>query len=183
MENTNNSITTVVRHFIKPDRKNDFENWTKGIGAKAKQFEGFEGLQLIPPPKGSKEYIALFKFSSVSALQKWMASTERKTEVAKLDAFSEKEMVLGQIEGIDFWFEAPEKKTATAPPKWKMSLLTWLAVFPGVVLLSKFYHSLFPNFPSILLTLLVTLTLVPLLTWVLMPNIVKLFKGWLFGKK
>jgi len=183
MESNNNSITTVVRHFIKSDKKEAFENWTKQISAIAKQFEGFEGLQLIIPPRGSNEYITLFKFSSVLALQKWMDSKERKTEVAKLKTFSEKEMVLRQIEGIDFWFEAPEKKTATAPPKWKMSLLTWLAVFPGVVLLSKFYHSLFPNFPSILLTLLVTLTLVPLLTWFLMPNIVKLFKGWLFEKK
>lgn len=182
MEN-NNSITTVVRHFIKSDKKKEFENWTKGISTKAKKFDGFEGLQLIPPPSGSKEYITLFKFSSVPALQKWMDSSERKTEVAKLSAFSEKEMVLGQIEGIDFWFEAPEKKTASPPPKWKMSLLTWLAVFPGVVLLSKFYRGIFPDFPPTILTLFVTLTLVPLLTWVLMPNIVKLFRRWLFGKK
>jgi len=52
-----------------------------------------------------------------------------------------------------------------------------------VVLLSKFYRGIFPDFPSTVLTLLVTLTLVPLLTWVLMPNIVKLFRRWLFGKK
>ncbi len=183
MENTNTAITTVVRHFIKPDKRKDFEKWTKGISAKAKQFEGFEGLQLIAPPSDSKEYITLFKFSSVPALQKWMDSDERNKELSKLNALSEKEMVLGQITGIDFWFEAPQKKSAAAPPKWKMSLLTWLAVFPGVVLLSKLYHALFPDFPAMLLTLLVTLTLVPLLTWVLMPNIVKLFKGWLFQNK
>ena len=111
-----------------------------------------------------------------------MDSEERKKEIAKLDVLSEKEMILGQISGIDFWFEAPEKKNAAAPPKWKMSLLTWLAVFPGVVILSKFYHALLPDFSGILLTFLVTITLVPLLTWVLMPNIVKLFKGWLFLK-
>ena len=180
MKANNNSITTVVRHFIKTDKREEFENWSKDISATAKQFSGFEGLQLILPPRGSNEYITLFKFSSLSALQKWMDSDERKNEVSKLNSLSEKEMVLGKIEGIDFWFEAPEKKATGAPQKWKMSLLTWLAVFPGVVLLSKLYHGLFPDFPSMLLTLLVTLTLVPLLTWVLMPNIVKLFKGWLF---
>jgi len=180
---TSTGITTVVRHFIKADKRGAFENWTKDISAKAKQFEGFEGLQLIPPPSGSKEYITLFKFSSVPALQKWMDSDERKNEVSKLNSLSEKEMVLGQIEGVDFWFDAPGKKTDGAPPKWKMSLLTWLAVFPGVVILGKLYHALFPDFSSILLTLFTTMTLVPLLTWVLMPNIVKLFKGWLFGKK
>ena len=182
MGNTNTALTTVVRHFIKADKQDEFKQWTKNIASKAKQFEGFEGLQLIPPPSGNDEYITLFKFSSVPALQKWMESEERKKEVAKLAALSEKEMVLGQISGIDFWFEPPEKKNIAAPPKWKMSLLTWLAVYPGVVLLSKLYHFLFPDFPPLILTLFVTLTLVPLLTWVLMPNIVKLFKGWLFPK-
>ena len=112
-----------------------------------------------------------------------MDSGERKIEVQKLKAISDKEMVLDEIEGIDFWFEAPQKKSASVPAKWKMSILTWLAVFPGVVVLSKLYHNLFPSFPSTLLTLFVTLTLVPLLTWILMPNIVKLFKVWLFGNK
>ena len=180
MNKNTSAITTVVRHFIKKDKLLEFENWTKGINERAKQFKGFQGLTRIPPPVGSNEYITLFKFSSVDALQKWMDSSERKTEISKLNVLSEKEMILGQTEGIDFWFDAPEKKKAIPPPKWKMSILTWLAVFPGVVLLSKFYHGLFPNLPSIILTLFVTLTLVPMLTWMLMPNIVKLFRNWLF---
>jgi antibiotic biosynthesis monooxygenase (ABM) superfamily enzyme len=180
MKNTNQSITTVVRHFIKADKENEFKKWTKGINEKAQQFDGFEGLQLISPPAKNLEYIILFKFTSVSALKQWMDSKERKQEISKLKAFSEKEMVIGQVEGIDFWFETAIKKTTGAPPKWKMATLTWVAVFPGVVFLSLFYHWLFPDFNSIITTFLVTLTLVPLLTWLLMPNLVKLFKTWLF---
>ena len=177
----NTSITTVVRHFIKADKTTEFESWIKGISAKAKQFNGFEGLQLINPPDSQNDYLVLFKFANVPALEKWMDSKERKEEIQKLKEISEKEMVLGQVSGIDFWFESPEQKTKGAPPKWKMATLTWLAVFPGVVLLSKLYHFVFPTFPPTVLTLFVTLTLVALLTWVLMPNMVKIFKGWLFG--
>jgi antibiotic biosynthesis monooxygenase (ABM) superfamily enzyme len=179
---TNSAITTVVRHFIKADKKAVFEDWLKNIGAKAHQFEGFEGLQLINPPKGHHDYLVLFKFANFHALERWMDSKERQQAIKKLQAISEKEMVIEAVSGIDFWFEAPEKKSPNAPPKWKMSILTWLAVFPGVVLLSKMYHFLFPQLSGVLTTLLVTLTLVPLLTWVLMPNIVKLFKNWIFSK-
>ncbi len=178
----NQSITTVVRHFIKADKKGAFENWTKEISAKAKTFKGFESLHLIKPPTESNEYVTLFKFSSLVDLQRWMDSQERITELDKLEKLSEKERVYGEITGIDFWFETPEKENVRTPPKWKMSLLTWAAVFPGVVVLSKSYHFLFPTAHPIILTLLTTMTLVPLLTWVLMPNIVKLFKGWLFSK-
>lgn len=180
MKNTNQSITTVVRHFIKADKEEAFKKWTKGINEKAQQFEGFEGLQLIAPPANHLEYIILFKFSSLQALQQWMDSKERKQEVSKLKALSEKEMVINQVEGIDFWFENPNKKATKTPPKWKMAILTWIAVFPGVILLSQFYHWLFPTFDNVIITLLLTLTLVTLLTWVLMPNLVKLCKSWLF---
>ena len=109
-----------------------------------------------------------------------MDSAERIHEVKKLNELSEKEMVLGEVTGIDFWFESPETKITGPPPKWKMAILTWMAVFPGVVLLSRFYHFIFPGFSSMPITFLVTLSLVPMLTWVLMPNIVKLSKGWLY---
>lgn len=178
---TDQSITTVARHFIKADQKAAFENWVKGITAQAQGFPGFEGLKLIHPPEGHHDYLILFKFAGFQTLETWMKSEERKNEVDKLTEISEKEMVIGEVTGIDFWFEAPETQTAGAPPKWKMALLTWVVVFPGVVLMSRLYQFMFPAFSPILVSLLVTLSLVPLLTWVLMPQVVWLFKRWLFA--
>lgn len=178
---TDTSITTIVRHFIKADKTQAFENWSKEVAAIiAKQFEGFEGLQLVHPPKGHTDYLVLFKFSSFQTLEKWMNSNERANEVKKLDELSKREMILGEVNGIDFWFKSPGATKASTPPKWKMALLTWVAVFPGVVILSKIYHLIFPMFPALLIVFLVTISLVPLLTWVLMPNIVKMAKRWLF---
>ncbi|HAS39238.1 MAG TPA: hypothetical protein DCS93_02110 [Microscillaceae bacterium] len=174
------SVTTVVRHFIKTDKTHLFEEWVKGITAAAQQFEGFKGLQLIHPPEGHTDYLILFKFSDFQTLEQWMNSDERAQEIEKLDGLYEKEMVLREVTGIDFWFEAPDTKNVGAPPKWKMAVLTWLLVFPGVVIVSKLFRLIFPSFSPILITLCVTLFLVPLLTWVLMPNVVKLLKGWLF---
>lgn len=177
----NSSVTTVVRHFIKPDKQAAFEEWSKGITAQVKQFAGFEGLQLIHPPEGHTDYLVLFKFSDFQTLENWMESEQRSQEINKLEDLSEKDLVLREVEGIDFWFEAPNANQAGVPPKWKMAILTWLVVFPGVVLASKAFRAVFPTFSGVLITLCVTLSLVPLLTWVLMPTVVKLCKRWLFG--
>ncbi|WP_299895461.1 antibiotic biosynthesis monooxygenase [uncultured Aquimarina sp.] len=179
----NIQLTTVVRHYIKPEKQKEFEEWSLNIKKIASGFEGFLGLQSIAPPEDSNEYITVFKFTSIPALQAWMNSEVRKAEIKKLHLFSEKDAYLKHVGGIDFWFEGPEKTILSTPPKWKMSILTWLAVYSGVVLLSMLYHFLLPNSPSLLITFLVTITLVPLLTWVLMPNIVKLFKRWIFKEE
>jgi antibiotic biosynthesis monooxygenase (ABM) superfamily enzyme len=177
----NMPLTTIVRHTIKQGAEKEFEEWFRAIGKKVSAFKGFKGKYLIPPKKGAStnEYTVAFQFENIETLTFWMDSEERKEEVKKLKSFSQKEMELEHQEGIDFWFTNSDEE-AKKPPKWKMSLLTWLAVFPGVALLSLLYRAIFPSFPTIALTLFVTLTLVPLLTWVLMPNIVIFFKKWLF---
>lgn len=180
----NTPLTTIVRHTIKRGAEKNFEQWSKNIGKKVSAFKGFKGKYMVPPKKGSlrNEYTVAFQFENLETLTNWMDSKERKSETQKLKTFSEKKMQLEHQEGIDFLFTRPST-AATKPPKWKMAILTWVAVFPGVVLLSLFYHWVFPTgLNGILITLFVTATLVPLLTWVLMPNLVKLCKGWLFSE-
>lgn len=106
----------------------------------------------------------------------WMDSDERKSALKKLKLFSEKEMQLEHQEGIDFWFTASDVE-AKRPPKWKMAVLTWVAVFPMVILLLEIYGRLFPSFSLTIKVFFVSITLVGLLTWVLMPNLTKLFKN------
>jgi antibiotic biosynthesis monooxygenase (ABM) superfamily enzyme len=147
--------------------------------SKGRRVEGSLCFETRPSTKKSdvvNEYTVAFKFENLETLTALMDSEERKTEVKIRAQFSENEMELEPQQGINFWFQAAKEKPAGAPPKSKMSLLTWLAVFPGVVIVSQLYHTLFSTFPALIFTLFVTLTSVPLLTWVLMPNMVK----WLF---
>lgn len=177
----NMPLTTIVKHKVKIGAEKDFEQWSRVIGDKVSKFKGFKGRYIVPPKLGNKgnEYIVAFQFENLNTLMLWMESKERKEALKKVKEFSEKEMQLEHQEGIDFWFTTPDFQIKR-PPKWKMSILTWLAVFPGVVLLSKFFSFLFPDFSSIFIVLLVTLTLVALLSWVLMPCLTRIFKKWLY---
>jgi len=176
----NMPLTTIVRHTIKLGAEKDFEHWAENIGKKISTFKGFKGKYVVPPKIGTtlNEYIVAFQFDNLNDLMVWMNSEERKSELKKLKLFSEQEMQLEHQEGIDFWFTAPGE--VSRPPKWKMAVLTWIAVFPMVLLLLELFGNLFPTFSLTIKVLFTTITLVALLTWVLMPNLTKLFKRWLY---
>lgn len=65
------------------------------------------------------------------------------------------------------------------PPKWKTALLIWLAIYPSITLLILFFGEYLIQLPLLLRTLVMTGILVPLMVFVLLPLLQKLFVGWL----
>ena len=177
----NMPLTTVVRHSIKAGAEKDFENWVNAIGQKVSTFKGFKGRYVVPPKIGAatNEYIVVFQFENLSDLMAWMNSDERKSALKMLKLFSEKEMQLEHQEGIDYWFTTSDFE-AKRPPKWKMAILTWVVVFPMVLVLLEIFGKLFPSFSPTIKVFFVSISLVGLLTWFFMPYLSKLFKKWLF---
>ena len=65
------------------------------------------------------------------------------------------------------------------PPKWKTALLIWLAIYPSITLLVLFFGQHLAQLPLMLRTLVMTAILVPLMVFVLLPWLQKLFGTWL----
>ncbi len=65
------------------------------------------------------------------------------------------------------------------PPKWKIAVLIWLAIYPSITLLFHFFGKQLLLIPLPLRTLTITLILVPLMVFVLLPALQKLFRKWL----
>ncbi len=70
-------------------------------------------------------------------------------------------------------------QTPIVPPKWKLAVLTWLAIFPAVSIFIFASEPLIGDLHLIARVFISTLIIVPLMTWVIMPNMIKLFRGWL----
>jgi len=66
-----------------------------------------------------------------------------------------------------------------APPRWKTAVLIWLAIYPSITLLMLLFGDLLAQLPMPLRTLVLTVVLVPLMVFVLLPRLQKLFAGWL----
>jgi hypothetical protein len=67
----------------------------------------------------------------------------------------------------------------TQPPRYKMFLLTWLAIYPLITAIYLLFGSLLNALPLLLRTLLLTGVLVYLMTYLVMPKLTKAFHRWL----
>lgn len=87
------------------------------------------------------------------------------------------------LTGLETWFTLPSKAGEPAPPRYKMATVTWLAVFPTVLIIFTLFGPLLNLLPTVLRTLVFTLTMVTLMTYVIMPRMTRLFSFWLYPKK
>ncbi len=65
------------------------------------------------------------------------------------------------------------------PPRYKMFLLTWLAIYPLITIILHFFGEFLALFPLPIRTLILTGSLVYLMTYWVMPMLMKLCRGWL----
>ena len=68
------------------------------------------------------------------------------------------------------------------PVKWKLFLLVWVAVYPLILGLSKLLALLQLGFPGWLNTMLISIVLVSLMLFLIMPFINSSFSKWLSQK-
>jgi len=64
-------------------------------------------------------------------------------------------------------------------PSWKIALLTWVALWPTVTVVMWVVQPQLRTLPVPLQTLLMTAIIVPLMAWVHMPLLTRLFRGWI----
>ena len=62
---------------------------------------------------------------------------------------------------------------------WKLALLSWLGLWPTVTAMMLLVRPQIEGLPVALQTLLMTGLIVPLMTWVHMPLLTRVFRGWL----
>lgn len=82
--------------------------------------------------------------------------------------------------GMEAWFTPPPG--AHCPPKHKMAILTWLALYPITTLLLLAIGSAVDGLPLPARTLIVTAVMVPLMTYAVMPVVTRLFARWLYSQ-
>ncbi len=186
MENEGKSgsepITVLLVRNVRPDRVDDFEEWVKGINRVVKKFDGYLGTDLIRPrDRSHPEYAIVLRFDGYEHLGAWMGSAERAEWVKRSEDMTIGEIQFQEAEGLAPWFTLPgQPAVLTAPPKYKMALLTILALYPSLLVLSTILSRFIHGWPRPLLMLLTVLMLVPIMTYYLMPGITRLFRHWLY---
>lgn len=65
------------------------------------------------------------------------------------------------------------------PPKYKTAIMIWMVIYPTINLLFYLFGDVLNTFVLPIRTLILTLILVPLMVYVLLPLAGKILKNWL----
>ena len=168
------AITRVVREGKEPD----FEEAVNRFVARSMDYHGTTGAHLLRPTdaSGPREYGILRSFQSEDHMREFYDSelfSQWQDEVAEL---VEGEPVQRQLHGLEAFFRGTGGKP---PPKWKMAIVTWLGVFPVVLLWSRALPPFLTSLHPIAVTGVVTGVAVITLAWLVMPALTRSLAGWL----
>jgi antibiotic biosynthesis monooxygenase (ABM) superfamily enzyme len=177
-------VTAVASRRVKPGREREFEEWVSGILAAAREAPGYLGSEVLrPSDPEDPEYRIVFRFDHASNLHAWENSEERHHWLRKSRPLLHEEEKVHVLTGLETWFTLPSKPGA-APPRYKMAVVTWLAVFPVVAIIFSLFGQWLNLLPTLLRTLVFTAVMVTLMTYVIMPRMTRLFSFWLYpGRK
>jgi hypothetical protein len=177
---TDEPVTVLYSRRVKPGREADFQAWAHGIVAASRRFPGHLGASVLDDPD-SREYHILFSFTDRTSLRAWLDSAERRRWLARVGQLLEADQGLQQLTGLETWFRLPGGTVPTMkpPPRWKMWLVSMVAVYPLVLAFQALLVPRMTGLPLPLKALSFPLVLLTLMTFVVMPVVTRLLRRWL----
>jgi uncharacterized protein len=119
-------------------------------------------------------------FSSQADLDAWTSSELRGRLVAEADEVSIGGLNVQQAAGLEAWFQLPGQPIVVPPPRYKMAVVTWGALLPLLIVTNLVATPLLAPLPPILRLVPISMVLVSLMTWAVMPWMTKAFRFWLY---
>lgn len=178
MDQVKAGVTEVFVTHVSPNKVHAYREWIAKVHRVEAQFPGFRGVYVQSPSKNQKSWITLLQFDTPENLDRWLSSSERKQMLIEskslIDSLEDHRMV----SSFAGWFSSVAKG-AEIPPVWKQTMLVLLVLFPIVMLELKFLSPLTQNWKLSAATFIGNAISVTLVSWPLMPIVIRLLDWWL----
>lgn len=181
--NRNHHVTAVITHRVRSGREAGYEEWLKGIAAAARQFDGHLGVNILRPQPGAafSDYVAVLQFETCEHLTGWLRSDIRKEWIERAQPLIQDKETIQVLTGLEGWFQLPSQPMQAAPKRYKQAVLVWVGVMVASLFVAPLMAPLLAPLPMLLRTAIGVAITVVLLTYVIMPQLTRWFKGWLFA--
>jgi antibiotic biosynthesis monooxygenase (ABM) superfamily enzyme len=180
MEQEDRRVTAVVTRDLIPGRERDYEVWSRRVVAASARF-GATGHTFLTPHPGGTRRVLIAQFADEAGASAWDESEERAQLVREAAEFST--MQIQRTSGLEAWFTLPGERAIVPPPRWKQLLITLIGAYPLVVLISAFVMPHLQGWPLLVRSAVLPLVLLTLMTYVVMPLLTQLFRGWLYPRR
>ncbi|MGV9762593.1 antibiotic biosynthesis monooxygenase [Micromonospora tulbaghiae] len=182
-------VTVAVSRRADPARTDEVVAWMRAGTTLAESFPGFLGAGFVRSAPGSGEWHVMYRFADADTLRGWEDSPQRRWWLGSAQGMVEHTRVERRT-GIEGWFDPPVDHVAetfgepepVAPPRWKQAVTIWLAFFPLSLAATLLTARFLADVPLAGRTLLMTLVLTPLMTYLVLPRITRALHRWLHGR-
>ena len=172
-------VTLVVRRRVRPGQEAAFETLVSGVSNTLAGWPGHLGTGVVRPVPGQREYTLVVRFADAVNAASWEDSSERAAWIAEITPLLDGESTLEQQPGLEFWFTPPGSPSLAQPRRWKMLVVTLIALYPTSLLISVLVGPSLAQLPLALRAFLQALLVVSAMTYLVMPQATRAFRGWL----
>jgi uncharacterized protein len=170
-------VTVTIARRVAPGREADFEKWSDELTRLSATFAGYLGAGLLRPGHVGEPWHVVFRFDSAESLKDWENSPERARQLAAGEDLVHSTDV-HRVTGLETWFTLPGR-TAPAPPKWKMFVVSVVAIYTLQLVINVAVNPL--GLPQPMRIAVVAGAVTALMTWLVMPRVARLLQGWLYA--
>jgi len=171
-------VHVAITRLVQPGKEAAFEKAMYAFIERSIGVHGVTGVHLLRPAPGadSREYGILRSFESREARDDFYASDLFAAWEEEVAPLVESGCSKRELHGLEAFFQ---RGAGPHPPRWKMALLTWMGVFPSVVVWSAILRPPLHALPVVATTAVITGFVVLTLAWGVMPVLTRAFAPWL----
>ncbi len=172
-------VVSIIRH-VKPGSEAAFEEAVRGVILAASASPGYAGSEVLHPTTKRGAWQLILRFDTLVHLQEWEKSPICQGWIARADALGIGDPKVSRVNGLEAWFALPEVPNALPSPKWKTAIVSAIGIYPAISLMPILLKPITNELPAWLATFVNIVIMMPLMTWVIMPQVTQLFKRWLY---
>ena len=178
---TGEGVTVVWSRRAKPGMQTSLENVIERLAKAMATAGGYEGVVTLRPQVGHPPIFTMVAhFASQDDLDAWVKSEIRGRLYAEAEGLSVGGLNVQQAAGLEGWFQMPGQPLVVPPPRYKTAIITWIAIFPLLVIANLIATALLGRVSPLVRLIPVSIVLIALMTWVVMPQMTRWFRFWLY---
>jgi uncharacterized protein len=163
--------TMVATRVVPVDATDDFRRWAEAMERSLLAVEGGQGTVRLEQAGGIVHLV--HRFADQAALDRWTASADYRRLLADGERFAVERRQ--HASGPAVTFSIPAESAASKP---KTFILTWVTVFPLLLLVSTAIRAIAGGLPQPVQLVITSLIMVATLTWVILPRVQRRLRPW-----
>jgi uncharacterized protein len=172
-------VSRVVYRRAKPGCDKAYEDLVRAMLDASSRFPGYLSAAVIPPKAEGGEFQIIQRFATQGDLDRWRDSEESAMWHERLRPTVESDPEYRLLTGLEVWF-APKLVPANAPPpRWRMTVVSWLGIYPIVAFCLWYVSPLLQGMPYLLRTAILTAIVVLAMSYLVMPRLSRWMAWWL----